>query len=317
MEALLQQILAELHNPLGFVEPPCTRTINCNSQYGMPYFWNGEKKEYTFIPKPAICCILEGTKLEDKVSKKGAYQQLHIRIRADQPYTLVTGLLTVTGKSMLMSLLEIDVRKPVIFHFQQGTEENVLLCNVYQNGKLIFNDCKMGDITDEHVMSMFNELQKRIGCIRDQSEEAHQEEVAPQPVTTLDITGQHSLSVSEEFNLNEFRKTIKMAMTLAQIEKAEQVWQRNKNQVPAMNQTIENELTAARHALTSSFHDDVSDLILGIGNEIERVGWSRKQGSAHLQKTYSKKTRAELNTDQLMEFLTFLRSLPTKEAITA
>ena len=330
-EVILQQILAELRNPLGFVDPPYTKTINCNSQYGMPYFWNGNTKEYTFIPKPAICCILEGTKLEDRVAKGKPYKQLHIRIRADQSYTLVTGLLTTTGKSMLLSLLEVDVRKSVTFFFQQGRdEENVLLCNIFQNGRLIYNDCKMRDITNEHVMSMFEELQNRIGVIRDHSAEpAHEEEAqsseSEPTITEPDITGQHSLPVTENFSVDDFRKTIKMATTLSQIEKAEQVWQRNKTQVPAMNQTIEKELKAARHKLTQIAEaaladpDDVSNLILAIGNEVERVGWTRQQGSAHLQEAYKKKTRAELDTEQLLEFLIFLKGLPDKkkEAVVA
>jgi hypothetical protein len=57
---------------------------------------------------------------------------------------------------------------------------------------------------------------------------------------------------------------------------------------------------------------DLSDAIAQIGTEIERIGWTKKQGSSYLQQTYSKKTRAELTEDELLEFLHYLKALPYK-----
>lgn len=57
---------------------------------------------------------------------------------------------------------------------------------------------------------------------------------------------------------------------------------------------------------------DLSDAIAQIGTEIERIGWTKKQGSIYLQQTYSKKTRAELTEDELLEFLHYLKALPSK-----
>ncbi len=57
---------------------------------------------------------------------------------------------------------------------------------------------------------------------------------------------------------------------------------------------------------------DLSDAIAQIGTEIERIGWTKKQGSTYLQQTYSKKTRAELTEDELLEFLHYLKALPSK-----
>lgn len=57
---------------------------------------------------------------------------------------------------------------------------------------------------------------------------------------------------------------------------------------------------------------DLSDAIAQIGTEIERIGWTKKQGSTYLQDTYGKKTRAELDEDELIEFLHYLKALPTK-----
>lgn len=57
---------------------------------------------------------------------------------------------------------------------------------------------------------------------------------------------------------------------------------------------------------------DLSDAIAQIGAEIDRIGWTKKQGSTYLQQTYSKRTRAELTEAELFEFLKYLQSLPSK-----
>jgi hypothetical protein len=59
---------------------------------------------------------------------------------------------------------------------------------------------------------------------------------------------------------------------------------------------------------------DLSDAIAQIGTEIERIGWTKKQGSTYLQDTYGKKTRAELDEDELIEFLHYLKALPGKNS---
>ncbi|HTL88338.1 MAG TPA: hypothetical protein VL134_02995 [Leptolyngbya sp.] len=60
---------------------------------------------------------------------------------------------------------------------------------------------------------------------------------------------------------------------------------------------------------------DLSDAIAQIGTEIDRIGWTKKQGSTYLQDTYGKKTRAELDEDELIEFLHYLKALPSKGQI--
>jgi hypothetical protein len=57
---------------------------------------------------------------------------------------------------------------------------------------------------------------------------------------------------------------------------------------------------------------DLSDAIAQIGAEIERIGWTKKQGSAYLQEAYSKRTRAELTEPELLSFLHYLKALPSK-----
>jgi hypothetical protein len=59
---------------------------------------------------------------------------------------------------------------------------------------------------------------------------------------------------------------------------------------------------------------DLSDAIAQIGAEIERIGWTKKQGSSYLQEAYSKRTRAELTETELLSFLQYLKALPAKIA---
>jgi len=64
--------------------------------------------------------------------------------------------------------------------------------------------------------------------------------------------------------------------------------------------------------MTSGGAIDLSELIALIGVEIERVGWDTKQGQVHLKQTYGKRSRSQLSEDELMDFLHFLRALPSK-----
>jgi hypothetical protein len=65
-------------------------------------------------------------------------------------------------------------------------------------------------------------------------------------------------------------------------------------------------------AATIDYGLDLSDTIAQIGMEIDRIGWTKKQGSAYLQQTYSKRTRAELTETELFGFLNYLKSMPAK-----
>lgn len=54
------------------------------------------------------------------------------------------------------------------------------------------------------------------------------------------------------------------------------------------------------------------DLILV---EMQRLNWSLQRGQDYLQKTYNKRSRQQLTTTELNEFLTYLKSLPTTDTI--
>ena len=70
----------------------------------------------------------------------------------------------------------------------------------------------------------------------------------------------------------------------------------------------------AESDISSSASRDLSSLISQIGVEIDRIGWSKRQGSTYLQKTYGKRTRSELTDDELEDFLTYLNAQPSATA---
>lgn len=56
--------------------------------------------------------------------------------------------------------------------------------------------------------------------------------------------------------------------------------------------------------------DDFSDLIARTNVQIKRLGWTKKQGSDHLFRTYGKKTRNDLKKEELEDFLEYLEAQP-------
>lgn len=57
--------------------------------------------------------------------------------------------------------------------------------------------------------------------------------------------------------------------------------------------------------------DDLSNLIALTDIEMDRVGWTKQQGREYLKSTYGKSTRQRLDIDELMDFLNYLRALPS------
>jgi hypothetical protein len=56
---------------------------------------------------------------------------------------------------------------------------------------------------------------------------------------------------------------------------------------------------------------DFSDPIAQIDTEMMRVGWTKEQGRDHLKKTYKKRSRQQLSDEELLDFLSHLKSLPS------
>lgn len=56
---------------------------------------------------------------------------------------------------------------------------------------------------------------------------------------------------------------------------------------------------------------DLSDAISKIDVEMERLSWTKTQGRNYLVRTFDKKSRQQLTNDELLMFLSHLKSLPT------
>jgi hypothetical protein len=65
------------------------------------------------------------------------------------------------------------------------------------------------------------------------------------------------------------------------------------------------------HPQVTSDPMDLSDAISKIDVEMGRLGWTKTQGRDYLVRTFSKRARQELSHDELTQFLSHLKSLPT------
>jgi len=56
---------------------------------------------------------------------------------------------------------------------------------------------------------------------------------------------------------------------------------------------------------------DLTELIVQIDHEMERVCWTKEEGRNYLKRTYGKRSRQQLTDDELIDFLIYLKALPT------
>lgn len=167
-DELLQQILAELKlsnrsgEALGFCDPPRSRRIYCNSQYGSAmYFWiGGDINKPEIIAKNAILCQVKSlSALSGEYKGKPSYK-LIISIQADEPYQLVMGLETLTCKTALLGLLQADLAQPVKFAFAAGRSDNALFCDVYQHGVKLEHSQDLNTIAEPVVLEMIETISR-------------------------------------------------------------------------------------------------------------------------------------------------------------
>jgi len=58
---------------------------------------------------------------------------------------------------------------------------------------------------------------------------------------------------------------------------------------------------------------DLSDVIAQTSVELRRLGWTEAEGRSYLQRTYGKRSRQQLDDDELLEFLHYLQSLDSAD----
>ena len=167
-DELLQQILAELKlsnrsgEALGFCDPPRTRRIYCNSQYGSAmYFWvGGDINKPEVIQKSAILCLVKSLSVLSGEYKGKPSYKLIISIQADEPYQLVMGLETLTCKTALLGLMQADLAQPVKFAFAAGKADNALFCDVYQSGIRLEHSQDLNAIAEPILLEMIETISR-------------------------------------------------------------------------------------------------------------------------------------------------------------
>ncbi|MEX0270011.1 hypothetical protein AB3R30_12775 [Leptolyngbyaceae cyanobacterium UHCC 1019] len=78
---------------------------------------------------------------------------------------------------------------------------------------------------------------------------------------------------------------------------------------------IATENPVANNPVATIEPDDLSTLIAHTDVEMDRIGWTKQEGRDYLKKTYKKSTRQRLDVDELMDFLNYLRALPSVNGI--
>lgn len=63
---------------------------------------------------------------------------------------------------------------------------------------------------------------------------------------------------------------------------------------------------------TNNSPEDLSNELTQTKVEMERLGWTNDQGREYLMRTFGKKSRHQLTTSELRQFLLFLQSQPTR-----
>lgn len=138
---IAKQLLEELQalmgeQSLGFCDPPTAKRIYMNRQYSdaLWYFWNGAKNEHEPIASSAIRAIVVAINVEEKTFKGKPDPKLQVKVKADRLYILECGVETVTAKGLIAGLSAVkDFSRPITIMVKPGDEENVLLCNVFDN----------------------------------------------------------------------------------------------------------------------------------------------------------------------------------------
>lgn len=84
------------------------------------------------------------------------------------------------------------------------------------------------------------------------------------------------------------------------------------NRSAEINSTQKTSKTTATKRKKKTEPVDLSDVIAKTDVELERLGWTPQQGREYLINTYGKRGRTLLTEEELLDFLTYLESLPAQ-----
>ncbi|MGL5061904.1 MAG: hypothetical protein ACRC62_18190 [Microcoleus sp.] len=291
-DQLLAEILAELRSsnqPLGFGHPPKPRYIYANRQYSdcLWYHWNGAKNEHEPIDYHALTGTIEKLEIESKEFRGKPDPKVNLHIRADRLYVIQAGFDTLFAKGLLFTLSKLPAaafKSPITIAVEPGETEQVLFCRIYNpaTGQAVY--APYPEDVDWAAVA-----QKAIGKINPSTP-------TPEPDGQGRLIEEDTRGIIDQLT-SQIKTTPPDVMA---------------RKVQAMAPTIGQ--TQADVLLNRI---DLSDTIAQISAEMTRVGWSKKQGADFLVDAYGKRTRAELNEEQLQSFLGHLKNLPSVQPAAA
>lgn len=307
MEKLLEAILKELQAqkspaPLGFGHPPKPRYIYANRQYAdcLWYFWNGAKNEHEPIEHHAITGVITKLEIETKEFRGKPDPKVNLHIKADRPYVIQSGLDTLFAKGLVFTLSRLPksaFSQPITIAVEPGETEQVLFCRIYnpEKGEAVY--APYGEDVD--WADTIAKAQAKINPA-----------TTPAPIHA-EWDGQQSLTPVDNRGIaDRFLADLAAAETLEAVDKLK-VHLTKEAFGPAFS-LMRQKWEQKRGSLAAAEpQTDLSGLVAEISVLVDRCGWKPKHGSAYLVETYGKRTRAELTSQELVEFRDYLTDRAT------
>lgn len=298
MDSQIKQIADKLL--LGFCDPPAyARPLYLGAKHGgLWYFWDGEK---AIAPaKDAITCRIKSIDIATKEFKGKQNPKLHVKIDAGSQYTLVSGLETVTAKSLLWGLAAADLRQVLIISMSAGKEENAVFANVFQGGAPVNREeISYNRITESQILDLVAQLQS---VLTGKAPTPKPESPAPEP-----LTGQGRLIDSDQAAVDRLANQIRQ-MSAAHTNLVRQKIDQWREAIGATAHDVLIKRWEKRCRELGVAATDRAGLIELIPVEMKKAGWDKAQAQQYLISKYSKRSRDELSNGELQEFLAHLRS---------
>jgi hypothetical protein len=138
-------------------------------------------------------------------------------------------------------------------------------------------------------------------------------ETAPEApeLTAEEITQNHALDWLNDSNPTESLLPVEMPAKSDKSEKSRRKTESATKTAPVPTSTVPTPTVAPLPQESIGQAGDRSNEIAKIGVEMKRLGWTTEQGRSYLKRTYGKRSRQELNDDELIDFLRYLEAQPS------
>jgi hypothetical protein len=322
--AQILQVLQQQNEPkLGFTAPPVPQCIYVNRQYEdcLWFFWNHAEQTHEPIRSRALRCVVERVEVLEKEYKGKRNQKLRVRVRADHPYILESGLETVFAKGLLHKIASLEpeqLQRPLTLAVQEGEEATVVFAQLFDtSGKLVVapysEQTNWGQVIDEAIA--------KLAIAHGEIPQSENAELAPAELARAQKPKQAKAKpqIYEPSGLvDRYRFYLNNAVTWADVTAAND-WIRAPEQwgevssLPGLEADLNRWSASARARITTETvgdPEDLSDLIAATTVQLSRLQWTTAQGREHLAANYGCKGRSQLSPIQLTDFLEFLQNQP-------